>query len=219
MKPNILIVDDISRNIQVLGKILGGKGFVISFATDGIQALNMVSEQEFDLMLLDVMMPAMDGFEVCRQVRLLPDKKNLPIIFLTAKTEKNDIVRGLELGAVDYVTKPFNSHELLARVQTHLELKKARDLLNERNTELKSKNHRLQQLNKELQDALKKIKTLEGILPICSICKSIRDDKGYWNRVEAYFSESSGLEFTHSICPVCAQKHYPELDLFRDENE
>jgi phosphoserine phosphatase RsbU/P len=211
MNFNILIVDDISENIQLLGSILGKQAYAVSFATHGAQALEMVAEENFDLILLDIMMPGMNGYEVCRQIQQMPDKRQIPIIFLTARTEKADIVKGFKAGAVDYVTKPFNAPELLARVSTHLELKRARDIIEARNREVEANNRELEKLNQELRSALAKIKTLEGILPICSFCKKIRDNSGNWRRVEAYFEQHSQAEFSHSICPDCARRHYPEF--------
>jgi two-component system sensor histidine kinase/response regulator len=126
-KPLVLIVDDIPRNIKVLGDILRTKECRIAVATNGPQALEMVKKVYPDLILLDVMMPGMDGFAVCKALKESSQTKDIPIIFLTAKTETADIVKGLESGAVDYISKPFNSTELLARVNTHLELKKTRD--------------------------------------------------------------------------------------------
>lgn len=122
----ILIVDDTPANIQTLSAILKEKGYQISVATNGRQALDVVSKVRPDLILLDVMMPEMDGFEACEKLKASMEWHDIPIIFLTAKTETSDIVRGFELGAVDYVGKPFNAHELLARVNTHLSMDRLR---------------------------------------------------------------------------------------------
>ena len=116
----ILIVDDTPANIQVLTATLKERGYQISVATNGRQALEVVARVRPDLILLDVMMPEMDGFETCRQLKASEQWRQIPVIFLTAKTDTADIVKGFELGAVDYVGKPFNAHELLARVHTHL---------------------------------------------------------------------------------------------------
>ncbi len=118
----ILIVDDTPANIQTLAAVLKENGYQISVATNGKQALDVLARIHPDLILLDVMMPEMDGFETCRRLKADEKLSQIPVIFLTAKTETADIVQGFELGAVDYVTKPFNTHELLARVHTHLSL-------------------------------------------------------------------------------------------------
>jgi PleD family two-component response regulator len=214
---NILIVDDVAKNIQVLGNILRQEGYSISFATSGKQALRMVAADSFDLILLDVMMPEMDGLEVCKGLKEDPESRHIPVIFLTAKTEREDIVKGFQVGALDYVTKPFNSAELLARVRTHLELKKARDRIARTLAELAEKNSRLTTLNEELQRALREIKTLEGFLPICSSCRRIRkkdqppERQESWVPMEQYLDEHGGVKLTHSICPRCIRKLYPEF--------
>ena len=120
MPSRILVVDDTPANIAALTGPLKDKGYQISVATNGKQALEVVQRVRPDLILLDVMMPEMDGFETCRRLKGAESTRNIPIIFLTARTETTDIVQGFELGAVDYVPKPFNAHELLARVNTHL---------------------------------------------------------------------------------------------------
>lgn len=130
-KALIFIVEDVPRNLQVLFHILKKGEYRIAAASNGRQALDMIPEARPDLVLLDVMMPEMDGFEVCRQLKKNPAAADIPIIFLTAKAESTDIVKGFEIGAVDYVTKPFNPAELLARVKTHLELKFSRETLHD----------------------------------------------------------------------------------------
>lgn len=116
----ILIVEDAPANIQTLTATLKQRGYQISVATNGRQALDVLARLRPDLILLDVIMPEMDGFETCQRIKAAEQWRQIPIIFLTAKTETADLVKGFELGAVDYVTKPFNAHELLARVHTHL---------------------------------------------------------------------------------------------------
>jgi len=138
----ILVVDDTPENIQLLAGILKEKGYQISVATNGRQALEVLSRVQPDLILLDVMMPEMDGFETCRRIKASEQWRQIPIIFLTAKTETADVVQGFELGAVDYVAKPFNAHELLARVDTHLTMDELRRSLAEKNLEL-AKAHEL----------------------------------------------------------------------------
>lgn len=126
---DILIVDDNPENLSVLGNILGKKNHNLIFAQNGVVALKIVKKRKPSLILLDIMMPNMDGFEVCRQLKQDAILAEIPVIFLTAKTETEDVVAGLKLGAVDYVTKPFNQEELLARVNTHLELQMAKEEL------------------------------------------------------------------------------------------
>ncbi|QGY44326.1 response regulator [Maribellus comscasis] len=130
-QPVILIVDDVPRNIQVLGALLNKLDFELAVAMNGQQALDTVSKIKPDLILLDVMMPVMDGHEVCRRLKKNEETKDIPIIFITAKSESEDIITGFELGAVDYITKPFIGSELIARVKTHLALKTTKETLQE----------------------------------------------------------------------------------------
>jgi signal transduction histidine kinase len=134
-KSRILVVDDISKNLQVIGTMLRNVGYEVMPAGTGAQALERVKVRVPDLVLLDLMMPEMDGLEVCRRLKADPTTQQIPIIFLTASNEMEQLVKGFEVGAVDYVTKPFNPPELLARVRTHLELKHARQRLREMNDE------------------------------------------------------------------------------------
>ena len=122
-KSKILIVDDISKNIQLAASILKGENYNLSFATNGKMALQRCSVVEFDLILLDVMMPDMDGFEVCEKLKQDDRTKDIPIIFLTGKTDTESVIKGFEIGGVDYITKPFNGAELKIRVQTHINLR------------------------------------------------------------------------------------------------
>ena len=136
MSNRILVVDDTPANIQALAGILKEKGYQISVATNGKQALEVLARVPPDLILLDVMMPEMDGFETCRRLKAAEPWRQIPVIFLTAKTDTADLVQGFELGAVDYVAKPFNAHELLARVNTHLTMDELRRSLAAKNVEL-----------------------------------------------------------------------------------
>ncbi len=129
----ILIVDDIPENLQVLGSILRTEGYRTTPVLDGKQALKVIEKRLPDLILLDIMMPEMNGFEVCTTLKASQHTRDIPIIFLTAKTETDDVVKGFELGAVDYVTKPFRKEELLARVKTHLSLQQAKQELQDLN--------------------------------------------------------------------------------------
>jgi two-component system sensor histidine kinase ChiS len=168
-KRTILLVDDNPKNLGILGTVLAESERSLYFATNGALALDIAKNKHPDLILLDIMMPDMDGFEVCRRLKQDPLLAEIPIIFLTAKTEKDDVITGLELGAVDYVTKPFNKKELLTRVNTHIELQATRDELKEaliakenalkqlaeQNKELYSKNAKLELLTQELAEAQK----------------------------------------------------------------
>jgi CheY-like chemotaxis protein len=138
--PLVLIVDDNPKNLQILGNYLQNEGYKVEFALDGKSALDWIGRTEFDLILLDIMMPGMDGFEVCRILKSDPVKQKIPVIFLTAKVDTESIVNGFDLGAVDYVIKPFNQRELIARVKTQIEIKRSRDEIARNLKEIEYKN-------------------------------------------------------------------------------
>ncbi len=146
----ILIVDDVPKNLLVLGSILSSKGYHFTPACSGEQALKIIEKRPPDLILLDVMMPDMDGYEVSETLKESSETKEIPIIFLTARVEPEDIVKGFEAGGVDYITKPFNPTELLARIRTHLELRQARKELSKQNIILEKK---IKERTKELYDS------------------------------------------------------------------
>jgi two-component system, sensor histidine kinase and response regulator len=121
--PVILLVDDNPQNLQVLGKLLQEEKYEIEFAVNGEATFEWLKNKQFDLILLDLNMPGMNGFEVCKRIRSDNEMNEVPIIFLSAESERDSILKGFEVGAQDYVTKPFDSRELLARVKTQLDLK------------------------------------------------------------------------------------------------
>jgi len=122
------------------------------------------------------------------------------VIFISALSDTEDKVRAFSEGGVDYISKPFNTEETLARVKTHLVL---RSLV-----------HNLEKNNVKLQKALDEVKQLQGMLPICSNCKKIRDDKGYWNILESYIETNSDASFSHTMCPECTEELYGDEDWF-----
>ena len=190
-KPRILIVDDLPENIRILIELLGAEYATIP-ATSGAVALKKSQTEPLpDLILLDIMMPEMDGYDVCRALKDNDLTRHIPVIFITAVSEAMDEAKAFNLGAVDYVTKPFHPATIAARVKTHLDL--SRHI-------------------KELRHALETVKTLSGLIPICAGCKKIRDDKGYWKQVETYICEHTDAHFSHGICPDCIKTHYPEIE-------
>lgn len=164
----ILIVDDIVQNLQVLGTTLMENNYEISMANNGFQALKLVEKVNPDLILLDVLMPDMTGFEVCEKIKAMDKFKDIPVIFLTAKTEAEDIVQGFEKGGVDYITKPFNKSELLVRIRTHIELKNARDIILEQNQRLTALNNEKSEIlgiaAHDLKNPLSSIKGLAEVV-------------------------------------------------------
>lgn len=127
--PLILVVDDNSQNIQYLGSLLIERDFEVGVAQNGVEALDFIKQKQPDLILLDIMMPEMDGIEFCTLLKKHDHLSHIPVIFLTAKTDTSDIVKGFDVGGVDYITKPFIAAELLARVKTHLEIVYLRNLI------------------------------------------------------------------------------------------
>ncbi len=156
---NILVVDDIAKNIQILGSILSADHYRVAYATNGNDALKLVGLNSFDCILLDVMMPGMDGFEVCSQLKQNPRTAEIPVIFLTAKNDQESVLKGFQLGAQDYVTKPFSSPELIIRVKTHIELMERKKELVDLNLHLEDKVH---QRTIELEKANRQLANLEN---------------------------------------------------------
>jgi len=192
-KSCILIVDDERLNIKLLTELLRSK-YKIMAAKNGEQALKAArGDVTPDLILLDIMMPGIDGYEVCKRLKADEKTKHIPVIFVTAVTETQDAAKGFQAGAVDFIQKPLNLVMAKARVELHIKLHKTMA---------------------ELKEALSQVKKLSGLLPICMHCKKIRDDKGYWNQIEAYIDNHSEAQFSHSICNECAEKHYPDLDIY-----
>lgn len=140
-KINILVVDDNKLSLHSVSNYLKGQGYELTQAANGEEALQLIESTTIDLILLDIMMPGMDGFEVCARLKQDPATKDIPIIFLSAKIDTDDIITGFKAGGVDYITKPFNKEELLARIRNHVELKLMRDMLKSHNKQLtKSRN-------------------------------------------------------------------------------
>jgi CheY-like chemotaxis protein len=183
-------------------------GYDVIVTSNGREAWESLQQEDPpNLAILDWMMPGLDGVQVCRKVREAPPRKRIYIILLTAKGEKDDIVAGLEAGADDYVAKPFDRAELRARVNVGVRI-----------VELQRS---LSQNVKELVDALSQVKQLQGILPICSHCKKVRNDQDYWQQVEGYISAHSEVRFSHSVCPECYETIVlPQIDrLARQKSE
>jgi len=205
----ILIVDDISKNIQILGNILSQKDYHIAYAQSGNEALKICKTQSFDLILLDIMMPGMDGFEVCTKLKSDAKTQDIPIIFLTAKADMESIVKGFEVGGQEYITKPFNSAELLARVQTHLLLRKQKqelmhmnnhleDLVKERTLQLEKANQKLGELDQAKSNFLAlishEIRTpLNGIIGLTQLLNQTNIDSSQQEYLEYLTEVSSRL--------------------------
>ena len=186
----VLVADDLDINRKLLRTLLAADGYEVIEASNGIDAFNILQTATGPMVgLIDWEMPEMEGIEVCRKARALQGTPPLYLILLTVRDSKQDIVAGLQGGANDYITKPFDKTELLARVGIGRQMVQLQQALTEHVAELK--------------EALISVKQLGGLLPICSYCKKIRDDQNYWQQVEAYVGKHSEAKFSHSICPQC----------------
>ncbi len=206
-KGNLLVVDDKPANLRLLSRILAGEGYKVQPALNGQQALSTAYTEPPDLILLDLMMPEMDGYTVAAQLKADPRTQEIPIIFISALDAVDSIVQAFAAGGVDYILKPFRPAEVLARVQTHLALRALQRELQQINLELAHRNAELEIRNAELQEALTAIKTLSGIIPICAWCgRKIQNEQGQWVPVETYLEGHTQVAFTHGICPECSQR-------------
>jgi sigma-B regulation protein RsbU (phosphoserine phosphatase) len=186
----VLVADDHDINRKLLRTLLSAEGYDVVEATNGNEALTFLKSATTPIVgLIDWEMPQVEGIEVCRQTRALNPETPLFLILVTVRDTKQDVVTGLQAGANDYITKPFDKTELLARVKIGSQMVELQQTLT--------------QHVKELKDALISVKQLSGLLPICSYCKKIRDDQNYWQQVEAYVGKHSEAQFSHSICPTC----------------
>jgi len=193
----ILIADDDAVSRIMVAAVLKKCGYDVVAVADGVAALEaMQGDDAPPLAILDWMMPGMDGPEVCRRVRAIDTDQPPYILMLTMRETKEDVVAGLDAGADDYLTKPYDATELRARVR-----------VGKRMVELQA---RLADKIEELHDAFDHVKALQGIIPICSFCKKIRDDSGYWNQLETYLRFHTDATLSHSLCPDCLREHYPD---------
>lgn len=195
----VLIAEDDPVSRRLLEATLTRWGYQVVVTVDGREAWEELQRPEApQLAILDWMMPGLDGVQVCRNLRGLKETEGIYVILLTAKGEKSDIVAGLDAGANDYVTKPFDREELRARLRVGVRVLELQESLALR--------------VRELQAALQHVRQLQGILPICCYCKKIRNDQNYWQQVEAYISTHSDARFSHGICPDCWESRVmPEL--------
>jgi len=202
----ILIADDDRMLRRLLEAKLQKWGHEVVAAADGVAAWQELQKEDSpDLAIVDWMMPGLDGVEICRLARARSPARTLYVILLTARTGAEDIVQALESGADDYVIKPFDPAELKARVGVGV-----RVVLLQRELATRIA---------DLEGALRHVKELHGILPICSYCKKVRSDADSWHQMEAYVSEHSSVRFSHGICPECEETVVkPQLEEFlRDQ--
>lgn len=195
----ILIAEDDPVSRCLLEATLIKLGFEVTVTSDGHQAWEALQRDAPPIAILDWMMPGIDGIELCRRARTIQSPTPTYLILLTAKSDKGDIVQGLDAGADDYVTKPFDRRELRARINVGLRVSELQRNVADRIADLEA--------------ALTRVKQLHGLLPICSYCKKVRDDKNYWQQVDSYISKHSEVEFSHSICPTCFDRVMKKTNL------
>jgi DNA-binding response OmpR family regulator len=189
----VLLAEDHYVSRHLLERNLQNWGFEVTTVEEGHSAAKILTSDEApDLAILDWMMPGIDGVEVCRRVRDQTDRPYVYLILLTARSTKEEIAAGLDAGADDYVTKPFDPAELRARL-----------LVGQRVVQLE---RTLKQRVTELQSALDDVKRLRQLIPICMYCKSVRDDRDYWRKIEEYIQTETGADVSHGICPACMEK-------------
>ncbi len=235
---HILVVEDSVTQAVQLQSLLERNGYHVTMATDGAEALSLMEKMHPTLVISDILMPGMDGYELCRRIKKDAGTKDIPVILVTQLSEPEDILKGLECGADNFITKPYEEDFLLSRIQYILINRRLRtkvrtdmglevffanrrhfitsdriqilDLLFSTYESALQKARELERVNRKLQEALETIKTLEGILPICANCKKIRDESGEWQSLERYIGDRSNAVFSHGLCPDCARRLYPE---------
>ena len=206
----IIIVDDSRDEQTLLSTRLRAAGYESLMVADSAEAvLEMLSQDnagqrmgEIDLILMDIMLPGVDGIEACRRIKAIEWLRDIPIIVITVKTDEQSLLAAFQTGAMDYIRKPVNPAELVARVSSALALKAERDTRKARERDLLVR-------TEELEQALREVKVLHGLIPICAQCKRVRTDNGDWQYLEEYVQTHSEAEFSHGICQVCMKEVYP----------
>ena len=240
MKPkHILLVEDSTTQALKLQHVLEEQGFSVTLAKDGAEGFQQVRQTPPDIVITDIMMPLMDGYELCSRIKNDDKLRHIPVILLTTLSYPEDILRGLKCGADNFITKPYEASDLISRVEYILANQKLRhgitsdmaielafggqqylltsdriqilDLLLSSFETAVRKNIELEEANRKLRAAAQTIDKLGDLIPICCNCKNIRNDKGFWQQLETYCKEHAIAEFTHGVCPDCVQILYPDL--------
>lgn len=200
----VLVADDEPVSRTVVGAMLRKAGYAVTYAPDGEEAWQLLDAADPpSLALLDWEMPGLQGPEIVQKLRSKSAATPTYLILLTSRVSQADIVQGLRAGADDYVTKPANEDELIARVNVGARVVRLQAALADR--------------VRSLEEALANVKALQTLLPMCAYCKSVRNDQNYWEKVETYFTQHSGVSFTHSYCPTCYERYVrPELEALED---
>ncbi|SFM92678.1 response regulator [Thermodesulforhabdus norvegica] len=234
----ILVVEDSKTQAVHLKSLLERNGYYVVCAENGKAAWEVLQRDPPDIVITDILMPEMDGYELCRKIKADEKTRRIPVVLVSRLSDPEDIIKGIESGADNFITKPYDEEALVARIDYISVNKKLRrenrsemglevffggkrhfitadriqilDLLLSTYEEARRRAVELEKAHKELQEAYRKIKTLEGILPICSGCKKLRDDDGIWHSLEEYLEARSNTRFSHGLCPECAERLYPD---------
>lgn len=238
-KIQILVVEDSFTQAMYLKQILINKEYDVDVSHNGEEALSVLKKKKPHIVVSDVLMPEMDGYELCNKIKSNENLKDIPVILLTTLSDPEDIIKGLKAGADHFITKPYEEDFLLSHIQYILINKELRkggvadlgmeiyfggqkyfltsnriqilDLLFSTYEAIIHKNKELENLNRKLQESIRTIKQLKGLIPICSECKKIRNDKGFWQQLEVFLQAHSNIEFTHGLCPECEKKYYDKM--------
>lgn len=235
---SILIVEDSPTQAQELKYILEEKGFHVHTASNGMEALDRLNDDIPSIVVSDIVMPEMDGYQLCKAIKTSKKTEYVPVLLLTTLSEPEDIIKGLECGADGFMTKPYDEEDLISKVNYILinaSLRKNKvtemgieivfagqrrfitssriqilDLLLSTYENSVRKARELAKTVRELKSANETIKELKGLIPICAICKKVRNDQGYWEQIETYIRDHSEADITRGYCPECMKRLYPK---------
>ena len=215
---SILIVEDESIIAMEISSRLQKLGYRVAAIThNGPEAIDKAEKLRPDLVLMDIFLKGkMDGVEAAATIK---KRYEIPVIYLTANTDEQTFQRAKVTEPFGYLLKPFEERELHTTIEIALYKAAAERELDHYRHDLEESLEERDLLISQLRDALAKVKTLSGLVPICAACKSVRDDQGYWKNIETFIRNHSEAEFTHLVCPTCAKKLYPGIDLYPDETE
>jgi len=232
---DILVVEDSPTQAEALRAVLLEHGFDVTVVRSGVEALEAIDRKPPAVVISDIIMPGIDGYELCRRIKANEHTRHIPVMLLTVLSDPLDVIDGLECGANNFITKGCADDELIGRILFLLRNRKLRasgshedgvpiafsgqhytiaadtsqilDLLLSTYAAAVERNRELEKANKALNEALDRIKKLEGIVPICASCKRIRDERGNWHQLESYITDRSEAKFTHSLCAECAKEY------------